>query len=106
MFDRPVTFPTYMVSGSDRDDVRVAALTNPQSMPDQLETMLWRFLAGTTVPAPVPRPEPPTMEQMLQRLLVGTPAQQPVPAALAGNSDLETLLKTLLSRNLAPLPRP
>ena len=59
MFDRPVTFPTYMVSGSDRDDVRVAALTNPQSMPDQLETMLWRFLAGTTVPAPVPRPEPP-----------------------------------------------
>ena len=31
------TFPTYVVSGSDRemDDLRVAAVTNPQSTPDQ-----------------------------------------------------------------------
>ena len=102
------TFTTYMVSGSDRemDYLRVAAVTNPQSTPDQLKTMLRRLLAGTAVPAPVPRPEPPTTEQMLQHLLVGTPARQPVPAAPAGSSELETLLKTLLSRHLAPVPRP
>ena len=74
------TFPTNVVSGSDRemDDLRVAAVTNPQSTPDQLETMLRRLLAGTAVPA-VPR-----LEQLLQRLLVGTPARQPVPAVWLG----------------------
>ena len=51
------TFPTYVVSGSDRamDDLQVAAITNPQSMPDQLETMIWRLLAGTAVPAMMSR---------------------------------------------------
>ena len=104
------TFPTYVVSGSDRemDDLRVAAVTNSQSTLDHLETMLRRLLAGAAVPAPVPRPEPPTMEQLLQCLLVATPARQPDLAALAapaGGSELETLLKTLLSGNLTPVPR-
>ena len=84
----------------------MAVVTNPQSMPDQLETMLRRLLAGTAVPAPAPMPEPQTMEQLLQCLLVGTPARQPIPAAQAGGSELETLLKTMLSGNLTPVPRP
>ena len=35
------TYPTYVVSGSDggMDDLRVAAVTTPQSAPDQLETL-------------------------------------------------------------------
>ena len=35
------TYPTYAVSGSDggMDDLRVAAVTTPQSVPDQLETL-------------------------------------------------------------------
>ena len=72
------TFPTYMVSGSDRemDDLQVAAVTNPQSTPGSVGDLASEILAGTAVAAPVPRPEPPTMEQLLQHLLVGAPAEE------------------------------
>ena len=61
------TFPTYMVSGPDRgvDDLRVAAVTTPQSTPEQVETLFRRLLASAAAPAPTPKPEPPVVEQLL-----------------------------------------
>ena len=62
------TYLTYAVSGSDggMDDLRVAAVTIPQSAPHQLE--------------------PPTMGQLLQRLLPEAHSRQPVPSAATGIS--------------------
>ena len=77
------TFPTYMVSGSDRgmDDLRMAAVSTQQSTLDQLEILLWRLLVGTAAPALPPK------------------------LSAAGNSDMEALLRNLLPGNLAPAPR-
>ena len=74
------TYPTYAVSGSDGgiDDLRVAAVTTPQSAPDQLETLLRRL--STAAPAPAPKPEPPTVGQLLQCLLPEAQSRQPIPA--------------------------
>ena len=92
------TFPTYMVSGSDRgmDDLRMAALHS-------LRRISWRSCFGDCwlvqlrrLRPRTPKPEPPMVEQLLQRLLAGTQVRQPVPAAAAGSSDLETLLQSLL----------
>ena len=86
------TFPTYMVSDSDRerDELRVVAVTAHQSPP--FETLLRRLLVDVDVLAPAPKPEPLTVEQLLQCLLAGSQARQPVPVPATGNSDLETLL--------------
>ena len=102
------TFPTYMVSDSDRgrDELRVAAVTAQPSPPDQLETMLRLLLVDTAVPALVPKPELLTVEQLLQCLLACSQARQPIPVPTAGNSDLETLLRSLLPGNPVPTPRP
>ena len=96
------TYPTYAVSGSDggMDDLRVAAVTTPQSAPDQLETLFWRLLASTAAPAPAPKPEPPTVGQLLQHLLPEAQSRQPAPAAVTGTSGLETLQQNLLSGSL------
>ena len=68
-------YPTYVVSGPYRgvDDIRVAAITTPQSTPHQVAE---------------------------------TQARQPVPAAATGLAGLETLLRNLLSGNLAPVRQP
>ena len=101
-------FPTYVVSGPDRgvDDIRVAAVTTPQSTPDQVEDSFRRLLASAAAPAPTPKPEPPVVDQLLQRLVEETQARQPVPAAATGPAGLETLLRNLLSGNLAPVRQP
>ena len=41
-----------------------------------------------------------------QRLVAETQARQPVPAAANGSAGLETLLRNLLSGNLAPVRQP
>ena len=56
--------------------------------------------------APAPAPEPPAVEELLQRLVAETQVRQPVPAAATGSAGLETLLRTLLSGNLAPAQQP
>ena len=75
------TCPTYAVSVSDggMDDLRVAAITTPQSALVQLETLFRRLLAGTAAPAP--KPEPHMVGQLLQCLLSEAQSRQPVPAA-------------------------
>ena len=102
-------FRTYTVGGPDRgmDDLRVAAVTTPQSTPDQVEGFFRRLLtSATSAPAPAPKPEPPGVEQLLRRLLVETQARQPAPAAAAASTGLETLIRNLLSGNLAPVQQP
>ena len=58
-------YPAYVVSDSDKgmDDLRVAAVATPQSMPDQVEILFRRLLASAAAPTPVPAPvpEPPAM---------------------------------------------
>ena len=92
-------FPTYVVSGPDRgvDDLRVAAVSTPQSTPDEVEDLFHRLLASVAAPAPTPKPEPSAVDQLLQRLVGETQARQPVPA---------TLLRKLFSGNLAPVRQP
>ena len=60
-------FPTYVVSDPDRgvDDLRVAAVTTPQSTPDQVEKFVRRLLTSVAAPAPNPAPEPPVVERGL-----------------------------------------
>ena len=96
-------FLTYVVSDPDRevDDLRVAAVTTPQSTPDQVEFCFRRLLASAATLAPTPKPEPPAVDQLLQRLVAETQARQPAPAAATGSAGLETLLRNLLSGNLA-----
>ena len=102
------TFPTYVVGEVDRgvDDLRVEAVTTPQSTPDQVENLLQQLMASAAAPAPTPVPEPPAVEQLLQRLVAETQVRQPVPAAATGSAGLKTFLRTLLSGNLAPAQQP
>ena len=64
-------FPTYAVSDPDRgvDDLRVAAVTTPQSTPDQVKVFRRLLANAATAPAPTPKPEPPAVDQLLQRLV-------------------------------------
>ena len=96
-------FPTYVVGEVDRgvDDLWVAAVTTPQSTPDQVEKFVRRLMASVAAPAPTPAPEPPAVAR-LQGLMADTQVRQPVPAAATGSAGLKTLLRTLLSGNLAP----
>ena len=70
------TFPTYVVGEVDRgiDDLRVVAVTTPQSTPDQVEKVFRRLMASAAAPAPNPAPELPAVEQLLQRLVAETAA--------------------------------
>ena len=54
--------PDPVVSDPDRgvDDQRVAAVTTPQSMPDQVEFFFWLL---TSAPAPTPKPEIPAVDR-------------------------------------------
>ena len=100
--------PTYMVSDSGcRTEYRmVAAVTTSQSAPDQLETLLRWLLPGPVVPPPPPKPVPSILEQLLQHLLAGAQARKPAPAATTRSSDIESLLQSLLPRNMASATRP
>ena len=87
---KPGPYPTYMVSGSDRgmDYLQVAAVNTPQSTPDQLETLLRRFLAGAATPAPAPKPESSVVEKLLRLLLL-----TPLPWVMLGYCSRPTLLE-------------
>ena len=87
-------------------DLRVAAVTTPHSMPDQVEDFFRRLLASAAAPAPTPKPEPLVVDQLLQRLMAEAQARQPVPAVATGSAGLEMLLRNLLSVNLAPVWQP
>ena len=97
-------FPTYVVSDPDRgvDYLQVAAVTTPQSTPDQVETFFRQLLTSAAAPTPTPAPEPPAVEKLLQRLVAETQVRQPVPAVATGSVGLETLLRTLRSGNQNP----
>ena len=51
-------YPAYLVGDLDNigETIWVAAVTRPESGPDQLEDMLRRLLVGMAAPAPVPAP--------------------------------------------------
>ena len=51
------------------DDLRVAAVSTPQST---VEGFFRRLLTSAAAPAPTPKPEPPAVEQLLQRLVADT----------------------------------
>ena len=65
-------FPTYVVSDPDRgvDDLRVAAVTTPQSTPDQVEIFFCHLLTSAAATAPTPAPEPPVVERGLPPISV------------------------------------
>ena len=52
------------------------------------------------------QPEPPAVDQLFQRLVAETQARQPAPALATRSAGLETLLRNLLSGNLAPVRQP
>ena len=87
-------FPTYVVSAPDRgvDDLRVAAVTTPQSTPDQVEVFFRQLLASAAAPAPTPKPEPPAVDQLLQRLVAETQDWRPAPAAATGSAGWKLCL--------------
>ena len=60
------SYPSYVVGDSDkaREEIQVAALTQPRSTSDQMEELLRRLLAGVATPARVPAP-------VLEVLVVG-----------------------------------
>ena len=66
-------YPAYVVGYSDSvdEEIRVAAVTKPKSIPDQVEDMLRRLLTGMASPAlvPAPAPEVPMVEKLLQHLV-------------------------------------
>ena len=99
-------YPAYVVSESDKgvDDLRVAAVATPQSTPDQMEIIFPRLLASAAAPTPVP--VPPVVEILLQRLVAETMVRQPVPVVASEPAGLETLLRSLLSGQLAPAQQP
>ena len=69
-------YPAYVIEDSDNisETKQVAAVTRPNSGPDQLEDMLRRLLAAAAAPAPVPDlvQEVPAVEILLQRLVAET----------------------------------
>ena len=86
----------------------MAAVSTPQSTPDQVEIIFRRLLASAAAPTPVPAPvpEPPAVERLLQRRVAETKVRQPVPVVASEPAGLETLLRSLLSRHLAPAQQP
>ena len=59
----------------------MAGVTKSKSMPDQVEDLFRRLLAGVAAPAPVPAPVPegPAVEKLLQSLVAETQIRQPAP---------------------------
>ena len=70
-------FPTYVVSGHDRgvDDLRVAAVTTPQSTPDQVEDFFRRLLTSVAAPAPT-QSQTPCFNVWWRRLRLGSLCRQ------------------------------
>ena len=86
----------------------MAAVTKPKSTPDQVEDLFRRLLAGVATPAPVPAlvPEVPVVEKLLPRLVAETQIRLPAPVVASEPAGLETLLRSLLSGQLAPVQQP
>ena len=103
-------YPAYVVGDSDKvvEEIRVAAVTKPKSTPDQVEDLFRRLLAGVAPPAPVPAPVPevPVMEKLSQHLVAEAQIRQPAPVVVSETAGLETLLRLLLSGQLAPVQQP
>ena len=99
-------YPAYVISDSDKvvDEIWVAAVTKPKSTMDQMEELLRRLLVGVTTPVPVPAPVP-VVEKLLQRLVTETQIRQPAPVAASESAGLESLLRSLLSGQIAPAPQ-
>ena len=70
-------YPAYVVGDSDNvvEEIRVAAVTKPKSIPEQVEDLLRQLLAGMAAPVP----EVPMVEKLLQRLVADTQSRQPAP---------------------------
>ena len=60
----------------------------------------------TPVLVPAPVPEVPVVEKLLQRLVTETQIRQPAPVAVSEPAGLESLLRLLLSGQIAPAPQP
>ena len=94
-------YPVYVVGDSDSvEEIRVAAVTQPKSPPDQVEDLLRRLLAGVAPPAPGPTP-------VLEVLMVAeTQIRQPAPVVTPEPAGLKTLLRSLLSGQWASGQQP
>ena len=103
-------YPAYVVGDSDKvvEEIQVVLVTKPKSTPDQVEDLFRRLLAGVALPAPVPAPVPdvPVVEKLLQRLVAETQICQPTPVVASEPAGLETLLRSLLSGQLAHMQQP
>ena len=99
-------YPAYVVDDLDRvvEEIRVVAVTKLTSPPDQVEDLFQRLLAGVAPPAPVP--EVPVVEKLLQHLVAETQIRQPAPLVASEPAGLETLLRSLLSGQRAPVQQP
>ena len=86
----------------------MAAVTKPKSTPDQVDNLFRQLLASAAAPTPVPAPVPevPAVEKLLQRLVVETQIRQTAPVVASEPAGLGTLLRWLLSEQLAPVQQP
>ena len=73
------SYPAYGDSDKTREDIRVAAVTQPRSTSDQIEELFRRLLTGviTLAQVPAPVPEVPVVEQLLQHLVTEMQIRQP-----------------------------
>ena len=102
-------YPAYVISDSDKlvDEIRVGAVTKPKSTMDQMEELLRLLLVGVNTPVPVPAPvlEVPVVEKLLQLLVTETQIRQPAPVVASEPAGLESLIRSLLSGQIAPAPQ-
>ena len=61
---------------------------------------------ATPAPIPAPVPEVPVVEKLLQRLVAETQIRHPAPLVTSEPAGLETLLRSLLSGQLASVQQP
>ena len=101
---------TYVIGNSDKvvEEIWVAAVTKPKSTSDQMEEFLRCLLTGVATPVmvPAPVPEVPVVEKLLQRLVTETHIRQPAPVVASEPAGLETLLRSLLSGQMASAQQP
>ena len=95
------SYPAYVVGDSDktREEMQVAAVTQPRSTSYQMEELLQRLLTGVVTPTLVPAlvPEVPVVEQLLQRLVTETKMREAALVAAPDYAGLESLLSKMLS---------